>query len=259
MSLKLWFVNSIPFHTVYDGDPPPGDPPPGDPPANPKLGDPPKTFTQEELNRILAEEKRKSLKQLEDLKKAKGLTDKEKSDLSTRIEELQNQLLTKEQLAAKEKEKRDREHDEKLQQLTAEKNTWQERYVKTTITTAIVGEASRQEAFDSDALIALLGPDTRLVEVTDGEGNATGDYEPRVKFKDIDEKEKKPVVLDLTVEQAVKRMKDMPKFGYLFKSTAAGGLGGNSGAGKGSKADPAKMTHEQYLKYRKENGITSRQ
>jgi hypothetical protein len=222
---------------------------------------PPKTFTQEDVNRMLAEDRRKHKAQvdkhvleLENLKKSKTLTDKEKETLTSRIDELQNSLLTKEQLSVKEQEKLKKQSEEIAQKLTSERDLWSKRYHDSTIKQAITSEAAKAEAFDPDSLIAMLGPHTRLAEVNDAEGNATGEFEPKVKFADVD-KQNKPVMLDLTVPETVKRMKETPKYGYLFKSTATGGLGTGSGAGNRSDADVTKMSVEQYREHRKKIGL----
>src|SRR5438034_11110606 len=73
---------------------------------------PPKTFTQDEVNSFLAEDRRKHkvqteklINDLEGLKTSRGLSEKEKNELQTRIEELNQQVMTKEQLAEKEKKR----------------------------------------------------------------------------------------------------------------------------------------------------------
>ena len=72
-----------------------------------------KKFTQADLNRFLAQEKEKTrqqnaalISQLEELKGSKALSEQEKNDLNSRIEELQNQSLTKEEMAKKELKKK---------------------------------------------------------------------------------------------------------------------------------------------------------
>lgn len=238
-----------------------GGDPPVTPPATPPAGDK-KTFTQDELNKILADDRKKHQAQnqkvvleLENLKKSKTLTDKQKEELQTRIDEINNAMMTKEQLAAKDKEKLEKTYKEQLNSVTGERDTWKNRFTNSTINNVIIREAAVADAFDPDSLIALLGPNTRLAEDQDGEGAPLGTFTPKVKFNDTD-KEGKQVTLDLTIPEAVKRMKDIPKYGYLFKNTAVGGLGGNSGAGgPGKKPNVKDMSVSQYREHRKTLGL----
>ncbi len=64
-------------------------------------------------------------------------------------------------------------------------------------------------------------------------------------------------MFDLTVPEVVSRMKELPRYGYLFKSTANAGLGANNqGGGRGGNdVDPSAMTPENYRKWRKTEGL----
>jgi hypothetical protein len=223
--------------------------------------DPNKVFTQDQVNKMLAEDRRKHKAQvdkhvteLEQLKKSKSLSDTERQNLTSKIEELQNSVLTKEQRAAKEKEKLEKDLKTTTEQLTADRDGWKNRFHTTQIKQAITSEAATHKAFDSDALIAILGPQTRLVEVLDDANNPTGEFIPKTKFKDKD-KENKEVILDLTVPEVVARMKELPKYGYLFETTATAGAGaGRQAGGRGGEVDPSNMTTAQYREWRKKEG-----
>lgn len=236
--------------------------PPVTPPVVTPPGDQPKLLTQDEVNAIVAKERRDNeaktaahIKELEVLKKSQSMSDKDKKDLQSRIDEMQNSLLTKEQLAQKERERLENVHKQTLQGVSAERDLWQGRFHKSTINTSIIGEAVRAEAFDPEGLISLLGPNTRLVEELDSEGRGTDNFIPKVKFTDTDA-EGKPVPLDLTIPEAVKRMKEIPRYGYLFKSTATGGLGVIPVPQTGGKPDVSKMTPAQYREYRAKQGFS---
>lgn len=221
-----------------------------------------KSFTQDDVNKILAEDRRKHkaqvdkhVQELEQLKKSKSLSDQERHNLATKIEELQNSVLTKEQVAAKEQEKLKKTLEVTTKELTEDRDTWKNRFHTTQIQQAITSEAVTHQAFDSDALIALLEPKTRLVEVIDDDGKTTGQFVPKVKIQDKD-KDGKIVSLDLTVPDAVAKMKENPRYGYLFKSTAAAGLGaGTAGGGRGGEVDPGSMNTSQYREWRKKEGM----
>jgi hypothetical protein len=216
------------------------------------------------LNTILKRERKKQedktrtqIKELEELKKSKSMSEQDRAKLSTRIETLQDELLTKEQLAAKEKEKLKKTHQEALDKVTGERDTWQRRYTQAEINRAISDAASEHGAFATRDIQALLRPETQLTEVLDDENEPTGDFIPKVKFADTD-KDGKPVTLDLTVGEAVKRMKDTPeKYGHLFKSTANSGLGESGGAGRSAAKDVSKMSPAEYREYRKKSGLKS--
>ncbi len=255
------WIRSKPWVPVYEGesqDPPVVDPPVVVDPPIVKDDETPK-FNQTQLNKLLAEEKRKaqkqietSVSQLEALKKSKSLSDKERTDLQARIEEMNNSLLTKDQLAAKERERLQNEHKKTAETLSAERDSWRQRFTEQTITRSILDEAVNAEAYKPQQVVALLKGDTRLVEVLDGEGNPTGEYHAKVKMVDAD-KDGKPQTLDLTVQEALKLMKSRADdYGNLFKSGVSGGLGGTTKSGK--QADPSTMTPEQYREHRKTRG-----
>lgn len=234
MTIKYW-LNDV-FFPLFEGEAGDtgdgGDGGAGDAGAASAAGTPPKTFTQEEVNRFLAAEKRKqqeqndkTVKELQALKQAKGLTDQEKASLEDRIKALQSEGLTKEQLLQKEKEKIKTELNEQLESSRKETQVWKERFVNQKIVQEINSAASSNGAFDSEQILALLFPKTSVVETLDDEGKPTGEYNPRVKLADVTA-DGKPTTLDLSVPEAVKLMKGKPdKYGNLFKSTASGGLG----------------------------------
>lgn len=230
--------------------------------GDPSLVDPnKKSFTQEELNKILAIERKKTQDQtkktigeLEALKQSKNLTEAEKKSLETKIEELNAQVTTKEELAKREKDKLTSQHQKEKDALTSERDTWRQRYTNETIDRSIIDAASAAGAISHEQIVALVKPITALKETEEG----SGIYAPRVKMVDTD-KSGKPVTLDLTVSEAVKRMKDTPeKYGNLFKDTAAGGLGISVSGKSKSQADIKNMTPEEYKKWRKENGFGSK-
>lgn len=256
-SLSLFPVRS---YTFYDGEN--QDPPAGDSPASPPAGDG-KVYTKEEVEKMILDERKRNedktkdtIKQLEALRQSQGLTEKEKIELRERIEELTNSMLTKEQLAKKEQEKLANQHKTDVDRLTQERDSWQKRFHESTILRSITDSSVIEGAYNPELVIAVLQNKTRLVEEVDEDGKPTGSYTPRVKFPDVDPKEGKPITLDLTVDQAVKRMKDLPeKYGSLFKSTAISGPGMNGGTGKATIADIKKMTPEQYREFRKTQGF----
>lgn len=225
----------------------------------------PKTFTQEQLNAALAEDRRKHVAknqeligQLEALKSAKGLSDQQITDLNNRIEELQTQHMSKEDIAKRETEKLTKQHNEKLSTAEATSKAWEKRYSDSVIATAITTASVRYNAINPEQIISLVQPKTKIVETKDELGQLTGNYEARVAWKTVD-KEGKTITLDLSVDEAVKRMvEDTDNYGNLFKSGENSGTGGsNNGRGSSSgvvdETALTNMSMEQYAAHRKKN------
>ncbi len=239
---------------LYDGE----DDKPEDP--KPEEG---KVFTQDDVNRILAREKRKhesstqtALDELNALKAKADLTKEEREDLEGRIEGLQSSLRTKEQQAAHEKQKLEKEYKTRVEQLEQERGTWQNRYTGATITRSITDAAATHKAFSPEQIVALLQPQTRLTEELDDEGKPTGEFVAKVTFHDTD-KDSKPVKLDLTVPEAVKRMTELDRFSNLFEFEGSGGAG-RSTAGKPASKDLTEIYKDpaKYREARKKGLIT---
>lgn len=223
-----------------------------------------KTFTQDDVNKMLAEDRRKhqakvdaNVKELEQLRKAKGLTEKEKETLTKQIEELKATSMSKEELAAKEQKRLKEEAEAKEKTLSLERDTWKNKYYDSTITRALQDGAVAAGAVKPSQIVTLLKGSTRLVEVLDADDQPTGDFIAKVKYDDVD-KDGKPVTLDLTVPEVMKLMKGKPEeHGNLFESTLKGGLGGTSGKG-GKQKDTKEMTPKEWAEHRKTLGLGRR-
>lgn len=258
---KLLFAH--PWFAAYNNDPPPP-PPANDPPPPPPP--PPKTFTQEQLNKILAEDKRKhqeqvkaTVEQLEEMKKTVQLTEEQRVALEGRIETLSNSLLTKEEQAKQELAKKDKELKSAVDGLSKERDQWKNNYSSEVITNQILRASSVHKVVSSDQMLDLLMPKTRLVEVLGSDGKTVVGHAPKVKFRAPNEKGE-DVELDLTIEETIKRMKDLPeRFGNLFESGVTGGLGGKGSSGGGSGGsnitDLAKQSPEAYRANRQRFGL----
>jgi len=228
MTKKMAGVNQF-WKVRYDEttNTPPVEPPP---PAVP-----PKTFTQEDLNKILAKEKRtyeernqKLINDLKTMQDSATMTVQEKEALELRIEDLQKATMTKEELALREQAKAKKTYEDNLKALEGEATSWKSRYTKETIARSILDEAVRSEAYAPAQLVELLGTKSKLVPVLDETGKPTADFVTKISFDDVD-KDQKPVTLELTVSETLKRMKEIPdRFGNLFKSNANGGAGGSN-------------------------------
>jgi hypothetical protein len=268
--MQLKYIFSAPWINVYEDDPAdtaietkPEDTDPKKIETDDKsVGDDEKPkFTQKQLNAMLAEHKRglqsqvtAQVKELEVLKKSKNLSDTEREKLSARIEELNNSLLSKQELAAKERDALEKKHKVAIEETGSQRDYFKKLFETTTIEHEIVKEATKADAFNASQIITLLKGSTRLVEVMDDQGNVVPEkYSVKIKLDDVD-KDGKPVTLDLTVPEAIKRMKERPEdYGNLFKANLAGGLGENGGKSR-KEFDPKKATPEQFREWRKTRG-----
>ena len=226
------------------------------------------TFTQEDLNKYLADERRKSenkykkaneslLDELGALKGKAALTQSERDELDGRIEHLQSQLMTKEELSKREKEKLAKEHESRLSEALKQQEHWKHQFTESTISGAITGKSVEYGVMTPQHMVAILRPNTRLVEVLSEDGKPTGQYTPLVKFYDNDEKGN-AVTLDLSVDDAIKRMKEMDQHRNLFKGEGSSGLGANTHSSNKSSSilDLLKNDPEKYRRLRKEGKIT---
>jgi len=224
-------------------------------------GTDPKKFTpeqQKELNRILTVEKKKHQRTVQKavdeanaLRSKAQLTATERSELDNRLEIIQNEMRTKDEQAKRAATKQRDAHKKAMESLTAEKDTWQSRFTESTIERSITDAAAANNAFSPKQIVAILGSNTQLVEVLDDEGQPTGQLAPKVKYRSKD-KEGKPVTLDLSPEDAVKRMKDEDEYLNLFRGEGSGGAGLRSQPG-GKKPDLSNLAKDPaaYRKARK--------
>ena len=206
----------------------------------------------------MAEERRKLqakndqlITQLETQKNVAGTTAAEKLALESKIEGLKGEFATKDELTQRETSRKLKELEDKVKTEAAEKATWKQRFEANKRRVDLTHAAAIGEAFDAEQVVTILNPMTRLVEVVGEDNKPTGEYETRVKIQTTD-KDGKPVTLDLDPVAAVKQLKEMPeKYGNLFISRQAGGLGlGNHNRGAGKK-EKSQMSTAEYMEERK--------
>jgi len=223
-----------------------------------------KMFTQDELNKLNAADRRKDREamakleqQLAGLKENVNLSDKDKADLEANLEMVRGQLRTKEDQAKHEKKKLEEELTGKIKDLEGRYGELEGRYRSETV------KRSWQDAFGSDAFnlqqsVAMMSSQSKLVPVIDEKTKqATGESKIVVELDDEDA-DGNPTKSTLTPAEAVKRMKELKhKYGYLFKTNVVAGVGGSNTtgglSGKG-EIDLKKLASdpEQYRKMRKE-------
>jgi hypothetical protein len=228
------YYNSV-WAPVYEGEPAAeGQPAEGGAPADGKesSGEPAsKAFSQEDVNKMLAAERRKhqqtaekAIEEAQALRTKAQLTAQERGELDERLEILKGELLTKEQQAKRQAQKLRDKHKEEVSQLASSVETWKSRFTTSTIERSLTDAAAGEQAYSPKQIVAILGPQTRLVEVLDDEGAPSGNLAPKVRFTDKD-KDGKPLVLDLSPSDAVKRMKEMDDYLNLFRGEGKSGAG----------------------------------
>ena len=222
-----------------------------------KTGDS-KTFTQDEVNKFVAE-RNKALKtkyeQMEsdyqELLQQQNLTDGQRRKLEESLDRVRQEMMTKEQRLESEKKKAQVEYEAKLKATSEEASKYKNLYETTSIARAITDAASVNDAFNPTHFIAHLAPKSKMVEELDAEGNATGNMVPRVEWTSIDEEGKKHIK-QVTPEEAVKLMKEnVVEYGNLFKTNVAAGIGAGTAPGQVSAAgqiDHAKISTDDYMK-----------
>jgi hypothetical protein len=226
-------------------------------------GSPPQ-FTQDDINKFLAEDRRKHVekyKQLEasyqNILQTKGLAEDERSKLKIEFEDLQKTFRTKEQQMEFEKKQATLKYESELGDWKQKAQSWESMYKDQVIQTSLQDAAISGEAFKAEQIIGLLRPMTELRPEVDKDGRETGRLVPMIDFPDIDEKTGESIKTLRSPKDAVKRMKELPAhWGNLFKSNVVSGVGSGSAAGQipsGGRVDVTKLTAEQYRKLRSEN------
>jgi hypothetical protein len=216
-----------------------------------------KKFAQKDVDSFLAKERRKTkeaqaqlLSQLEEVKKTSKMNNDERSALEGKIEELQKLTMTAEERSRQKEGKLQKQYDEKLTTLETERESWKRRHTDLLVSNSILRAASTNKAVEPVQLLKMLKGDVRVVQKFDENGQLIDDFDIRMNFPDTN-KDGKPIELDLTIDEAVKRMTELPQYGNLFEGGKAGGVGGNNMHGKSAgKIDVARLARENPAKYR---------
>ena len=232
---------SKPWIAVFEETDPPAA---GDPPA-----DKPKTFTQEEMNTVLAAERRKTTKtntqlaeELNALKAKANLTKDERDDLETRLDALQREHMTKEELAAQNTKKAEVERKKQIEDLQSESSLWKTKYVDQTVRREITDAAVATDAYLPAQIVSILRHTADLVPVIGADGKATDKFVTKVKLNSVSE-DGDPIVLELTATEALKHMSEQPEYANLFKAKGSGGFGGTN-VGNSTPSDIKKLAQD---------------
>jgi hypothetical protein len=225
----------------YDGEPvvvadlPATDLPAADPPAADPIAKP-AGFTQEQVNAFMAKDRLKNeaahkaaqktlLQQQESqynaLLASKSLTEQERDQLNEALACVQKQLLSEKEFAARELKKTQEVLSAKVNAAEQQVADWKGRFQESTIKRELTDAAAKNDACDPSQLVKLLRGDAKLVPLGD-----TGEFQVVVDFEDV--VDGKPVVSQMAPTAAMKRMRELPQHGNLFKSSVVSGVGGDS-------------------------------
>jgi hypothetical protein len=224
-------------------------------------------FTQDDVNKFLAEDRRKhqeKYKSLEtrlaQLAESKNIEEKERAKYQEEVESLRAQWLTKEQQAEYNRKREKEAYEKELKNAKEAATQYQTLYTSHIIDDSIRRAASPEDVMNQEIVVQLLRPRTQIRELTDDEGKPTGKQGPMVEFDDIDENTGQPITTLRTPADALKRMKELPnQYGGLFRANIISGVGSGAATGgvsSGSgKIDMKKIASDPalYRKYRKEN------
>lgn len=255
--LKAFKIKTTTFYD--DGDPPAVPPVPPPPPPPP----PTKTFTQEQVNAMLAENKKGLQKQnqelvaqLEQLRENVNLTAAQKEELDLRIQTLSQQHLTEQQKIALELDTTKKKLKTETEALANEANQWKGAFQSVMVQNAVLAGASQHKAANAEQLLDLVGNKAKVVQELDAEGKPTGKFLVKLPVKQIDPKTKQPVVVELDAIEAIGKMREDPTNANLFLFDGKAGHGGSNhpnNPASGGTPDFSKMTPAQYRQWRKDN------
>lgn len=225
----------------------------------------PRSFSQEELNSLLARERKgiqdklvATTQQLEQLRDAANTTQEQRDQLQQQIDDLQAQFQTKEQQASEAYKKLENKYKKETTEYQESANRWRSRFETQLVSADISRFAAAADAFDVEQISAILLPKTKVVEQLE-DGKPTGNFTSLVDFV-AKGSDGKPIAMKLSIEDAIKAMKDWPeKYGNLFKAKANGGLGGDTSSGGQQQVSlkplDASLSMEDYIKMRKDLGV----
>lgn len=231
----------------------------GDEPGQePGQGDSPKSFTQEDFDKFQAEQVAKNqelVEELETLQTSAKLTATERDTLKGRIDSLRRESMSKEELLKAEKEETEQKYQKRIQELEGSEKKWEKTF-KTSFKQAEILKAA-EGAYNPTQVYTMIKDSSEVVDVLDEDEKPTGTYKTVVNF-DTQDKEGKPITLQLSPSEAVKKMKDMPDmYGNLFVQKGKNGFGNtNSSGGKTvSSSELAKTDPQKYRELRRQGKL----
>ena len=178
-------------------------------------------------NDELLAEKKKILAQYNDLLENHKLTDAQRADLQDKVDKLEAQVLTADELAAKKIKQAKEEAETEKAKTKAEADKFLKLFTDSQIKAALLGAAQEAGAFSAEQIYGLLSGRTVLEETRDDDGKPTGTYVPKTTVITLDGD--KRIEKTLPAAEAVKAFLGLPENKNLVNSTAHPGGGARQG------------------------------
>jgi len=243
----------LPNRVRFEEDPtPPTPPPPEPPPTPPEPPTPPvdKRFTQADLDRVVAKQRRemteKHLEEVNRMKKAVGLSDEERSRLEKRSTELEDALLSEKDRAKKEIERIKKELSEQSNSFKTEAQKNWNLYTGSLISTEISTAAAKHKAFNPEQVAAIVRPLCTVEDEKDEKLKPTGKHLVRVKTSTVDPKTGVAEEQSFTVDKYIEQLREKEDSANLFLSERAGGQGYRPGT-KGGDGEKTGLSSTQKI------------
>jgi hypothetical protein len=226
-----------------------------------------KAFNQDDVNKFLADDRRKhndKYSKLEQTYKTmladKNLATETKSKLELELQDLQKTFRTKAQQADYERKQVEEKLTSEMSGYKESATRWEGMYKDSVIQRSLQDAAIGGEAFNPLQIVNLLRGNTTMRPAMDPEGvEIPNEMIPMIDFPDKDDTTGESVTTLRTPQEAVQRMKELPEqFGNLFRANVVSGIGagaatGGVTSGEGGRVDVSKLSTEQYRRMRKEN------
>jgi hypothetical protein len=219
------------------------------------------TLTQKEIDEIVTKRTEKARKaqkatldELETIKGSLKMTEEQKEAFEAQLENARKAVSTADELRKRAEKKAADEYSAKVTNAEKAARTWEDRYRNLKINNEIQSAATQHGVMPTSIpfVEAFLGRTIKLEEQK-GEDGSVKDHVAMVTFIDPQGSDGKPVEVNLSVADTIKRMKELPDvYGNLFQAPNGGGTGGHSGrpGGQPSKGYRKGMSQEEYMALR---------
>ena len=224
-------------------------------------------FNQEDVNKFLADDRRKHQEKYKKLETSyqemladKNLAAEQRGKLEADLLDLQKTFRTKEQQANHERKQEAERLTTEIKDYKIAATRWENMYKESVIKRSLQDAAIGAEAFNPAQIVGLLQEFTTMrPELDDAGKEIENQMIPMIDFPDVDDNTGKNIMTLRTPQEAVQRMKEMSKsYGNLFRANVVSGIGagaatGGEISGDGGRVDVTKLTAAQYQKLRREN------
>lgn len=190
----------------------------------------------------LKEEKQKIANDYKTLMEKATLTDEERNTLKARVDELESQVMSKEELAAKAVKKAREEAMADLEKVKSQAKHFESLFNSHKVQADITKAAQEAGAFSVDQIHGLLAPRTRLEPVMDDDGKPTGQYRSLTTVSVIDGE--KRIEKDLPTNEAVVAFLSLTENKNLVDSKFK--PGGGATGGRTSQGGAKTITRSQF-------------